>query len=228
MNHRLQERSSIALVFCVGVFCEGMLPATAIGEDLPVVFEDDFDKGLDRWEPTDVDAWRIDAIDGRHVLALHRQSKYKPPYRSPVNIALISDLVVSDFTLDVDVRTTTRDYGHRDMCLFFGYQDPGQFYYVHLGQKADDHANQIFIVHEAPRTKISTKTSSGTPWDDRWHHVRLRRRPGDGTIEVFFDDMQTPVMKAVNKVFPSGRIGLGSFDDTGQWDNLRIKGHVVE
>ncbi len=228
MNHRFDNPLLFTVAFFIGIFCAVLLTSTVTADEFPVVFEDDFEASLDRWVPTDADAWRIDATDDGHVLTLHRQSKYKPPHRSPVNIALIGDLVVSDFILDVDVRTTTRDYGHRDMCLFFGYQDPGKFYYVHLGQKADDHANQIFIVNEAPRTKISTKTSSGTPWDDRWHHVRIVRRAGAGTIEIFFDDMESPVMTAENTVFTSGHIGLGSFDDTGQWDNLRIQGLVVE
>ena len=52
------------------------------------------------------------------------------------------------------------------MCVFFGYQDDSHLYYVHLGKKTDDHANQVFIVNEAPRTKISTKTTDGIPWLD--------------------------------------------------------------
>lgn len=228
MNRRLYTRYPLAFAIGITTLLIGSVSSEALADELPGVFEETFEKGMDRWEPTDAKAWRIDTLDDSHVFALHQQSKYKPPHRSPANIALISDLVVSDFVLDVDVRTTTRDYGHRDMCLFFGYQDPAHFYYVHLGQKTDDHANQIFIVNDAPRTKISTKTSSGTPWDNDWHHVRIVRQADNGSIKVFWDDMETPVMTATNSVFPSGRIGLGSFDDTGQWDNLRIQGRLVD
>lgn len=228
MNRRTYEVASLTGLCCLALFLAGGVSPLAMADELPVAYEDNFDDGLKAWEPTDAAAWRIDNTDDGPVLALHRQSKYQPPHRSPVNIALISGLVVSDFVLDVDVHTTTRDYGHRDMCLFFGYQDPAHFYYVHLGQKTDDHANQIFIVNDAPRTKISTKTSSGTPWDDQWHHVRLVRKVDDGLIEVYFDDMETPVMTATNSEFTTGQIGLGSFDDTGQWDNLRLQAEVVE
>jgi hypothetical protein len=110
------------------------------------------------------------------------------------------------------------------MCLFFGFQDPSHFYNVHLGKQTDDHANQIFIVNGAPRSKISIKTSSGTDWDDEWHRVKLVRRVDDGTIAVYFDDMETPVMTARDKTFTWGRVGLGSFDDTGEWDDVKLYG----
>lgn len=200
----------------------------APAEELPLVFEEDFENGADRWEPTDANAWKVIESPRGKVYNLFEQSKYRPPHRSPHNISLVKDLYVGDFVLQAKVRTTTRDYGHRDMCLFFGYQDPAHFYYVHLGQKTDDHANQIFIVNDAPRVKISSKTTPGTPWDDEWHDVKIVRRTEDGTIEVYFDDMENPVMVAHDTTFTWGRVGLGSFDDTGLWDDIRLHGTKVE
>jgi hypothetical protein len=168
-------------------------------------------------------AWKvIDTKQGK-VFSQFQQSKYKPPHRSPLNIALVKGLSVSDFVLEAKLQSTVKDYGHRDMCLFFGYQDPKHFYYVHLGKQTDDHANQIFIVNEADRIKISTKTTPGTNWTDDWHRVKIVRRLGDGTIEVYFDDMKTPVMAATDKTFAWGRVGVGSFDDTGNWDDITLR-----
>jgi hypothetical protein len=192
--------------------------------ELPLVASDDFEKGADRWAPTDPAAWRIaEGKDGK-FFSLFKQSQYTPPHRSPVNFALLKDTAVSDFLLEARVQSTVKDYDHRDMCVIFGYQDPAHFYYVHFGKKTDDHANQIFIVNGAPRTKISTKTTPGTNWDDRWHDVKIGRRAADGAIEVFFDDMKTPVMTAADKTFLRGQIGLGSFDDTGNWDDVKLRG----
>src|SRR2546425_608068 len=84
-------------------------------------------------------------------------------------------------------------------------------------ENGDDRANQIFIVDNADRKKISTKSTSGTPWDDNWHHVKVVRRIGDGGIEIYFDDMKTPIMTATDKTFTWGQVGLGSFDDSGNW-----------
>src|SRR5207249_4720505 len=129
--------------------------------------------------------------------------------------------------LEAKVQSTGQDVPHRDMCLFFGYQSPSRFYYVHIAKKADDHANQIFIVNDAPRTKISRTTTEGTKWTDGWHRVKLVRRAADGAIEVYFDDMSKPAMTASDKTFPGGRVGVGSFDDTGNWDDVRLRGVKV-
>lgn len=225
---------SVRLVFALilaGVVTGQVAPLPPVMADetaaLPSVYSDDFENGADHWEPTDVEAWKVAEKDDNRVFSLFQQSKYKPPHRSPVNIALLKDVILGDFVLEARVRSTTRDYVHRDMCLFFGYQDPAHFYYVHLGKKTDDHANQIFIVDAAPRTKISLKTTEGTDWDDEWHNVKIVRRTDDGTIEMYFDDMKTPVMVAKDKTFIWGRVGLGSFDDTGDWDDVRIRGTIV-
>jgi hypothetical protein len=200
--------------------------AGSASAELPLVFEDDFEQGADKWKPTDDAAWKI--VDGRaghgKAYALFQQSKYKPPHRSPVNIALVKDVQVTDFKLEADVLSTAREYPHRSMTMFFGYQDPAHFYYVHFGKRTDDHANQIFIVNDAPRIKISTKTTPGTNWDDHWHHVKIERNVASGDIKIFFDDMNEPVMTAVDKTFTWGQVGVGSFDDVGNWDDVKLWG----
>ena len=40
-----------------------------------------------------------------------------------------------------------------------------------------------------------------------------------------FDDVQTPTTTATNKTFAWGQVGLGSFDDTGNFANLKLSGH---
>jgi hypothetical protein len=45
-----------------------------------------------------------------------------------------------------------------------------------------------------------------------------------GMIEVFFDNSAEPIMTAVDHNFKSGRIGVGSFDDTGRFDDIRLQG----
>ena len=218
-----------AHLFAFILLLSGAHASYAEEAELPKVFSDDFEMGAAHWQPTDETAWKIEKTDRGHVLSqFKKRSKYSPPHRSPYNIALLKDVLVSDFQLDVQVKSTHPDYGHRDVCLFFGYQDPAHFYYVHLGKKTDAHANQIFIVNDKPRTKISLKTTDGTDWDDKWHHVRIVRKTSDGEIEIYFDDMETPVMVAKDKTFTWGQVGLGSFDDTGAWDDFRLRGLKVE
>jgi hypothetical protein len=214
----------------LGVGLLALLAAGVVAQEvqLPLLFEEDFEKGAARWEPSDPAAWKV--IDGGagKLFSQFRPSQYKPPHRSPLNFALVKDVVVGDFVLDARLQSTVKDYGHRDMCLFFGYQDPAHFYYVHLGKKADDHANQIFIVNNEPRKKISTRTTPGTNWDDDWHRVRIVRKVADGTIAVYFDDLKSPIMAASDRTFTWGRVGIGSFDDTGNWDDIQLYGEKID
>ena len=193
-------------------------------EGMKLVYEHDFeDKSIARYEPTDSTAWTLLEQDGNQVMSLtKRYSKFKPLFRSPLNRSLVRNLEVSSFAMDIRMQSTIPDYDHRSLCLFFGYQDDAHLYYVHFGRKTDDHANQIFIVNNQARRKISTKTTPGTAWTDGWHDARIVRNAETGEIFVYFDDFITPVMTATDKSFGQGRVGFGSFDDIGNFDNIRV------
>jgi hypothetical protein len=204
------------------------LVSLAGAQELPLVLREDFEQGAKRWKPLDAKSWKVSETPEGHVYSLIADSDYKPRHRSPVNVALLESVTVSDFVLDARLQSTVPDYGHRSLVLVFGYQDPDHFYYVHFGKQTDDHANQIFIVNGAPRVKISTKTTPGTPWDDAWHRVRIDRDTTSGAIAVYFDDMKEPVMTATDKTFSWGGIGIGAFDDLGNFDDIELHGTTVE
>ena len=113
---------------------------------MKLVYSHDFeDQQTGRYQPTDDSAWSLLNQNGNHVLALtKRNSNFSPPFRSPLNRTLIRDLELSSFVMDLRFQSTIPDYGHRDLCLFFGCQSDSKLYYVHFGKQADDHANQIF------------------------------------------------------------------------------------
>ena len=214
---------SILLVPCL---C-GSLTAAAVPENYKLVYEQSFEKpeAIQQFVMTDPGAWRHAKTNDNGALELVRQSKYSPAVRSPVNIALIRDKTFGDFILEADLVQTGREYGHRDMCLYFGFHNPTNFYYVHIATKADPNAHNIFAVTNAPRINIAKETTKGVDWGlGKWHKVRLERNTGTGSIKVFFDDMSKPIMVAEDKTFDSGYIGFGSFDDTGMIDNVRIWG----
>ena len=52
----------------------------------------------------------------------------------------------------------------------------------------------------------------------------LFRSTAKGTIDVYFDDMTKPHMSVVDKTFGKGRIGIGSFDDMNDFDDIKLHG----
>lgn len=227
----LRSAFLVAMLLLAG--CSGATPDVPADvpetmDGLPLVFYDDFSAGADRWEMTDPNAWFVVEDAGDPVLALIQQSDYEPPVRSPRNMALVRDLWVSDFVLEARLKSTTRDYDHRDLCVFYGWQDPANFYYTHIANAADPHANSIFLVDDEPRVSIAAERTDGTDWSGGYHTVRVVRDVEAGTIEVFFDDLETPIMRATDERFAFGRVGFGSFDDSGFFDDVRVWGRLLE
>ncbi|MDB6124585.1 MAG: Signal peptide protein [Pedosphaera sp.] len=191
-----------------------------------LVYQQDFSKAkaLQDFVMADPKAWKLSQINNHSSLELVKQSDYKPAVRSPVNIAVLADKVVGDFILEVELLSTTREYGHRDMCLVFGMKSPTEFYYTHLASNADPHAHNIFIVNNKERENIARETTGGIKWEttNAWHKVRVERKISDGSIKVYFDDLTKPIMVAEDKTFTSGYLGFGSFDDTGKIGNIKV------
>ncbi|TWU49105.1 hypothetical protein Poly59_37190 [Rubripirellula reticaptiva] len=211
---------NIPQILALAVIC--LAAATTTAAEPTVVFQDDFESGLGRWEILDPATWRLNERDGNKTLEItERQSEYKPPVRSPGHVALVKDLQVGSCEITFRVRSTKDTGNHRDCCVFFGYQDDQHFYYVHAGAKPDPHSGQIMIVNEAPRLALTENTKL-TPWDDLWHTVRVTRDIETGKICLFFDDMTTPHMQISDKTFGAGRIGIGSFDDLNEFDDIRV------
>ncbi|MBN2021423.1 MAG: hypothetical protein JW809_01395 [Pirellulales bacterium] len=220
-------RRWVLLVFVLLIVVPSV--ASAAEAALPLLLKEDFADGADRWQPTDPAAWRVRHTERGNAYNQFKQSKYAPPRRSPFNVSLLKDYFVGDFVLTVRVQSTHKTTSaHRDMCVFFGYQDNAHFYYAHLGKVPDPNSSQIMIVDDAPRRMITENKPPGIPWDDGWHTVKVVRRVDDGLIEIYFDDVDKPNMVAHDKTFAWGRIGLGSFDDHGNWDELELRGVKVE
>ena len=201
-------------------------------DGLPLVFHEDFsdgEKALEKFKFDDPAAWKIakDKVGDseRDVLSLHQQSKYKPPVRTPFDRGIVKDLWVGPFVMEVKLKSTVKDYNHRDLCLFFGNADDSHQYYVHLGKAPDPHCGNIFLVDAADRVALAPVPKKGIDWTDQYHTATVSRGE-DGTIEVFFDGKSW--LKVTDKTFPVGRVGVGSFDDLGNFAEITVWGKKAE
>lgn len=201
-------------------------PVNDVKSGFPLAYEEDFEthSPIGGFVFSDPGAWFLTGgVGGGKALEFAGRGDYEPKVRSPYIVGLIDGLEFGDFVLEADVMQTGREYGNRDMCVFFGFQDSTRFYYVHLASLADPNAHSIFLVRDAPRKSIAEETTDGVRWGDgQWHHIRIERVTGDGTIKVWFDDPDNPIMLAHDRTFTRGFIGIGSFEDSGKIDNIRI------
>lgn len=161
------------------------------------------------------------------VLALLTAGKPGGPIRRPSAVALVSGPDLTDTTFEVEVRSTAALPAitpRRDALLVVGYQSPSRFYYVHLSAARDDVHNGVFLVNDADRRRIDSRSEVTPLVDQAWHRARLVRTPASGRIEVYVDDRAEPIMIATDTTLGWGRVGVGSFDDTAEFRRVVVRG----
>jgi hypothetical protein len=172
------------------------------------------------WEFDGSGVWRMRG----DVLVLETAGVPGGPIRRPAAIALHREEPVADVEFEVEIRSTAPpDLAVRDVLLIVGYQSPSRFYYVHLSAKTDAVHNGIFLVDNADRRRIDEGKAAARLTDQAWHRVRLVRRADTGRIEVFFGDEVIPTLSATDRTLTSGRVGVGSFDETAEFRNFRLR-----
>ncbi len=182
-----------------------------------------------RWDLNFPDHWRIEILAGTEQLTLLKPGKMGR-WRAPTSRAILIDPIVTSFELSVQgycLTDTTNAY--RDLCLFFGYQDSTHFYYVHFSGISDQAHNIIAIVNNCDRSKINAEPAGGSTaglTEKKWYYLKVVRNVGSGRIEAFIDDMEHPVLTAMDKTFLWGQVGVGSFDDTGMFRAFQVTGDI--
>jgi hypothetical protein len=163
------------------------------------------------------------------VLVLAKAGVPGGTIRRPAALAILMSEPVGTMTFRAEVKSTApADLAVRDVQIIFGYQNPTQFYYVHISAKTDAVHNGIFIVNNADRKRLDEPTSRAPLTDQAWHRIRLERDVQSGRVAVFFDDEKTPFLSVIDKTFTSGRVGLGSFDETAEFRNIELSGTKVK
>jgi hypothetical protein len=199
-------RKAIAIITC-GVAIGILLPRVSAAQT------------ISDWEFDGNGSWTM--RDG--VLVLEKAGVPAGPIRRPAALAILRGRSFDDVEFRVDVRSTApADLAVRDVLLIVGYQSPSRFYYVHLSAKTDAVHNGIFLVNDANRRRIDDGKGRARLTDQEWQRVRLVRRNATGRIEVFFGDETEPTLAATDRTLSSGRVGVGSFDETGEFRNFQV------
>lgn len=145
---------------------------------------------------------------------------YQPPHRSPRRMALLREPVARDFRLEFDALSTGRSYGHRDLCVFFAWTGPARFHYLHLAPVPDERSHNLFLVDHAARRSLAPVFEEGLAWpDDTWVHLVIERRGSH--VVVHADGIV--VLSTDQVVLGGGRVGVGSFDDSGRFANMSLE-----
>jgi hypothetical protein len=160
------------------------------------------------------------------MLVLAKAGTPGGPIRRPSALAVLKSDPLVRATVQVEMRSTApEDVKNRDLEIIFGYESPTRFYYVHLAGITDANHNGIFLVDNKDRRRIDDGTAVPQLKDREWHRVRLERDGTTGRIEIFVDGAAQPALRATDTTIEVGRVGLGSFDDTGEFRRFSVSGY---
>jgi hypothetical protein len=229
IRHRMrqQRRQAIWAALLGAVALPGAV--TALVSARPAartqIFREAFSSGnLDAWEFPHPEDWEILSDGPLHYLHMKRSREPGVP-RRPLQFALAKLGPVESFELLARVRREGRS-----MIVVFGYVDTLHFYYAHLSMDRgtnDPVHNGIFIVNGGPRKCIAGLDAGPALPDTAWHTVRIAGDVSSGRIQVFMDGQKEPSFSVEDHTFACGRIGVGSFDETGDFADIRVFAHGV-
>lgn len=188
-------------------------------------FKDNFQDGINPgWSPKTQVKWELAREDEKGFYRLKEPGQHNEGIIRPAEYSLVKNLVFTDFTLKCKIRCDAPlDVRYRDAVIIFGYQDDAHFYYVQFSNISDDLHNTIMMVVGDYRKRINTNIPERTLTDLSFHDVKVKRKKEK--IEVYFDGKL--IMGSEDKTFPAGKVGIGSFDDVGSFDDFYVKGKVV-
>jgi len=148
--------------------------------------------------------------------------------RAPTSWSLLQGFDVTSFQLTGRVKCKTNPSNvYRDMCVFFHFQDSAHFYYVHFSAKSDPLHNIIGLVNGKDREKINFEPEGESVFrliDNNWHTFKVTYDASTGKIKAYMDDMENPILTANDQTLSHGLVGVGSFDDTGYFDDICLRG----
>lgn len=165
--------------------------------------------------------WRADKEHGAEVLHLVTNRGPLPGPRRPIQFALADVPDYGRLKLEADVMALGRS-----LLIVFAYRDAAHFDYAHLstdtGAQQPVH-NGIFHVYGGERVRISSEQGPAAfAANERWYHVELTHDAGSGQVAVKLDGQPVPALEAIDKSLGSGKAGVGSFDETGAFRNVKI------
>ena len=179
-----------------------------------------------KWTVPNAADWKVDEKQDATVLHLMTSREPLPGPRRPIQFALADTPEFQRVTMELDARPL-----EKSLILVFAYRDNAHFDYAHLSidrATSEPHHNGIFHVYGGERVRISSEEGPAAfPATKRWYHVRLTYDGQSGSVEVVVDGQSIPSLHAIDLSLRSGKVGVGSFDETGDFKNVKIDGVPV-
>jgi hypothetical protein len=146
--------------------------------------------------------------------------------RRPTTFALLESNPYSKVTVEAEVKRNGKS-----VIIVYGWQNDAHYDYVHISvdTAASQNAhNGIFHIFGGERVRISSLEGPGSLPTQDWTPVKLVFDGESGKCYVEVNGKRNPSLEAVDLSLRWGRVGLGSFNETGDFRNVRVVGETRE
>ena len=155
-------------------------------------------------------------------------SREPPPGvpRRPQTFAIAGTKPFRRVTVEAEVRRN-----QSSLIIVYAWQDESHFDYAHISvdtaEKQVFH-NGMFHIFGGERVRISALDGPGALPTKEWTPVKLVFDGDSGRCYVEVDGRRNPSLDAYDLSLRQGRVGFGSFDETGDFRKVRISGQGVK
>ena len=214
--------------FTFGYVGFGSFRSTACFDDVNLTyssggatFSDNFDGGnASGWTPLTPSRWQVRNDAGSLRYYLNTSDYNSPDEKRLGELSIINSQTWGDFTFECDAKSEDAGIGNSgaDLSLVFGYQDFDSYYYVNYNRESG--FTEMHRIHDGgPRVTLATYNAP-TFDDGNYHKLRIERE--GSVMRAYFDGIL--ILSGNDSFFGEGRIGVGSFNDAGYFDNIVITG----
>ncbi|MDH4196006.1 MAG: hypothetical protein OEW05_01205 [Candidatus Aminicenantes bacterium] len=224
---RFPSRARRLFLLLCGLTFYGQPFVAAGAPEMPLLMRSDFESGTSAgWRPNIPANWRVVDAEGGRVYELFAPGQ-PGRVRAPTSWSLLEGFDLTSFELTGRFKSTADPANMLgDLCIFFHFKDPEHFFYVHFAGASDEVHNIIGLVNGSDRVKVNREAAGGSTArlkDRGWHTFKVTC-DAVGEVKAYIDDLSSPVLTARDDTFGHGLVGVGSFDDTGLFDDIELRG----
>jgi len=187
---------------------------------------DDFeDKNADGWTPLTLSRWKVvEENDGNQAYHLNTTEFDSLSGKRLGEYSLLSP-DYGDFTLTARAKLGDDiDNGSNalaDYAVIFGFENEYNYYYVIFNNSQN--ASQLFKVTGGDRGTALATANADWLNDNAYHTIKITR-VGAATA-VYFDGSE--MMKVDENTSGVGQVGVGSYNDSAYFDDVKVVGKVT-
>ena len=172
-----------------------------------------------RWAVEKPSDWAVE--DGVLKLLVSSEPPAGQP-RRPTHFALAETPMFRRVTVEAEIKRNGKS-----LIIVYAWQDANHYNYAHISSDTALQSNMhngMFHIFGGERVRISSVDGPGSLPTQEWTPVKLGFDGESGRCYVAVNGKRNPSLEAVDLSLRSGRVGLGSFDETGEFRNVKITG----